>query len=382
MDPQRGERKLATVLFADLVGSTALAGAEDPERTRARLDRFYDAMSEQIDGAGGTLEKFVGDAVMAAFGVPLAQEDHAARALHAALWMQQRLDELFSGELALRIGVNTGEVVVGRARQGSSFASGDTVNVAARLEQAAAPGNILVGERTAALVAGAFEFEPPGRIAGKGKAAGIEGRRLLRALSLTRPRGVVGLGRTFVGRQPERQVLRDAYKRVCESARPELVTIVGEAGVGKTRLVRDLWHWLGRESPEALRRTGRCPPFGHARAYRPIGEILAEQFSLGDADSPERILARLGRHEILALALGLDVTADLHPLDVRDRFQNGWLDLITELAADRPLVLLIEDLHWSEEPLVELLERTLRDARGPLLLVSTARPEFLEGRPT
>ena len=382
VDRLRGERKLATVLFADLVGSTALAGTEDPERTRARLDRFYDAMSEQIDRAGGTLEKFVGDAVMAAFGVPLALEDHAERALHAALWMQQRLDELFGAELALRIGVNTGEVVVGRAREGSSFASGDTVNVAARLEQAAAPGYILVGERTAALVAGAFEFEALERLEGKGKPAGIEGRRLLRALSLTRPRGVAGLGPSFVGRQPEREVLRNAYERVCETVRPELVTIVGEPGVGKTRLVRDLWDWLGRESPGARRRTGRCPPFGHARAYRPIGEILTEQFSLGDADSPERILARLGRYEILAMALGLDVTAGLHPLDVRDRFQSAWLELITELAADQPLVLLIEDLHWSEEALVELLERTLREARGPMLLVATARPEFLVSRPT
>lgn len=264
VDPQRGERKLATVLFADLVGSTALAGAEDPEWTRARLDRFYDAMSEQIERAGGTLEKFVGDAVMAAFGAPVAQEDHAERALHAALWMQQRLDELFGGELALRIGVNTGEVVVGRARQGSSFVSGDTVNVAARLEQAAGPANILVGERTAALVAGAFEFEELLRLKAKGKAGGIEGRRLLRALSLTRPRGVVGLGRAFVGREREGHVLRDAFERVRESARPELVTIVGEAGVGKTRLVRELWDWLGAAKGHSSAVTERC-----ARCSRP-----------------------------------------------------------------------------------------------------------------
>ncbi|MDQ2933996.1 MAG: AAA family ATPase [Chloroflexota bacterium] len=382
MDRQRGERKLATVLFADLIGSTALASAEDPERTRARLDSFYDAMAEQIQRAGGTLEKFIGDAVMAVFGVPAAQEDHAERALHAALWMQQSLDELFEGELALRIGVNTGEVVVGWARQGSSFVTGDTVNVAARLEQAAADGSILVGNRTVALVAGAFEFEELRQLEAKGKPAGIEGRRLLRALSLTRPRGVVGLGRAFVGRQREWQVLRNAYERTVESARPELVTIVGEAGVGKSRLVRELWEWLGRESPETLRRIGRCPPFGHARAYRPIAEILTEQFSLRDSDPPKRILQRLGRHQMLALALGLDVSGGRHPLDVRDRFQSAWLDLLSELAADRPLVLLIEDLHWSEEPLVELLEHTLREGRCPLLLLATARPEFLETRPT
>ncbi|HEY6150682.1 MAG TPA: adenylate/guanylate cyclase domain-containing protein, partial [Gaiellaceae bacterium] len=138
------ERKLATVLFADLVGSTALGGSQDPERTRALLNRFYDAMTEEIDRAGGTVEKFVCDAVMAVFGAPAALEDHAERALHAALAMMHRTHEL-DERLELRIGVNTGEVVVGRAREGSSYVSGDPVNVAARLEQGAAPGEILVG---------------------------------------------------------------------------------------------------------------------------------------------------------------------------------------------------------------------------------------------
>src|SRR5205809_6097194 len=155
------ERKLATVVFADLVGSTALAGSEDPERTRALLERFYDAMAEEIERVGGTIEKFAGDAVMAAFGAPAALEDHAERALHAALAMQRRLGELFGGRLELRIGVNTGDVVVGRPREGSSFVTGDAVNVAARLEQAAAAGEILAGERTVAAARGAFEFGEP-----------------------------------------------------------------------------------------------------------------------------------------------------------------------------------------------------------------------------
>src|SRR5215212_4193270 len=146
---EAAERKLATVLFADLVGSTALGEQLDPERTRVVLARFYDAMAEEIERAGGTVEKFAGDAVMAAFGVPEAHEDHAERALHAALAMRRRLEELFEGQLALRIGVSTGEVVSGRAREGSSFVTGDAVNVAARLEQSAAPGEIVVGARTA-----------------------------------------------------------------------------------------------------------------------------------------------------------------------------------------------------------------------------------------
>jgi class 3 adenylate cyclase len=191
------------VIFADLVGSTELAGSQDPERTRALLERFYDAMADEIGAAGGTVEKFAGDAVMAAFGAPAALEDHAERALHAALAMQRRLDQLAAGVLSLRIGVNTGEVIVGRPREGSSFVTGDPVNVAARLEQGAEPGEILVGERTVGLVRGAFEFAEPRVIEAKGKAGGVECRRLLRALSLMRPRGVQGLHRAFVGRDEE-----------------------------------------------------------------------------------------------------------------------------------------------------------------------------------
>ena len=167
--PTHEERKLATVLFADLVGSTAMADDQDPERTRLILDRFYDAMAEEVERCGGTVEKFAGDAVMAAFGAPTALEDHAERALHAGLAMQRRLREMFGERLALRIGANTGEVIVGRPREGSSFVTGDAVNVAARLEQAAAPGEILAGERTVTAARGAFEFGDPQTTEAKGK---------------------------------------------------------------------------------------------------------------------------------------------------------------------------------------------------------------------
>lgn len=187
---QRGiEPKLATVLFADLVGSTALADSEDPERTRALLDRFYEAMSAEIGETGGTVEKFAGDAVMAVFGAPAAQEDHAERALKAAFSMRRRLEELFGTRFRLRVGINTGEIVVGQPRVGSSFASGDAVNVAARLEQAAAPGEILVAERAAAAVRGTFEFDEPHTVPAKGKPEGLVCRRLVRTLSPSRPRG-------------------------------------------------------------------------------------------------------------------------------------------------------------------------------------------------
>lgn len=233
--PAGEERKLATVLFADLVGSTELSGGQDPERTRALLERFYDAMAAEIAVAGGTVEKFVGDAVMAVFGAPAAQEDHAERGLHAALAMQRRLSELFGGGLQMRVGVNSGEVVVGRAREGSSFVTGDAVNVCARLEEHVAPGEILVGERTVALARGAFEFGEPMRIEAKGKRGGVACRRLVRALTLMRPRGVGGLRPAFVGREAELDVLRATYRRVVKSGEPHLVTILGDAGVGKTR---------------------------------------------------------------------------------------------------------------------------------------------------
>ena len=376
------ERKLATVLFADLVGSTELADSQDPERTRAMLVRFYEAMAAEIAGAGGTVEKFMGDAVMAVFGAPYAQEDHAERALHAALAMQRRLTELFEGKLQLRIGVNSGEVVVGAARDGSSFVTGDTVNVCARLEQNAGPGGILVGERTAALVRGAFEFDEPIRIDAKGKRDGVACRQLIRALTLTRPRGVVGLRRTLVGRDSEIELLEATYRRVAREGHPHLVTIMGDAGVGKSRLVRELWDRLGGEPGEPLRRTGRCLSYGHAITYWPLGEILKEHLGILESDPPESVWSKLRPREILGLALGLEAQTELHPLAARDKLHEAWVELLHDLVAKRPVVVLIEDLHWAEDPLLDLLERTGREVQGPLLIVGTARPELLENRPT
>jgi class 3 adenylate cyclase/tetratricopeptide (TPR) repeat protein len=377
----QSERKLATVVFADLVGSTSLGGSQDPERTRAMLERFYDAMAAEIERAGGTVEKFVGDAVMAAFGAPAALEDHAERALHASLAMQRRLRELFGEALALRIGVNTGEVVVGKPREGSSFVTGDAVNVAARLEQAAEPGQILVGERTIAAARGAFEFGEPQTIMAKGKPEGVVGRLLLRALSLMRPRGVGGLGRAFVGREDETKLLDATYEQVASEGEPRLITILGDAGVGKTRLVREFWETLGSRSPEPLRRTGRCLSYGQGITYWPLAEVLKEHLAILESDPPEVVLDRLGSRQMLGLALGLDVAGDLHPLAARDRFQDAWVDFLDELVTERPMVLLIEDIHWAEEQLLDLLERLVRDTRGPLVMIATARPELLEQRP-
>ncbi|MFL5798327.1 MAG: ATP-binding protein [Actinomycetota bacterium] len=375
------ERKVATVLFADLVGSTELGGSQDPERTRATLSRFYDAMAAEIERAGGTVEKFVGDAVMAAFGAPAALEDHPERALHAALGMRHALSEMFADRLSLRIGVNTGEVVVGRPREGSSFVTGDAVNVGARLEQAAAPGEILVGERTVAAVRGAFEFAEPTQIEAKGKPAGVACRRLVRALSLMRPRGVAGLRRAFVGREGELGQLRTIYRQVADADEPNLVAIVGDAGVGKTRLIRELWAWLAEQEPQPLQRTGRCLSYGHGTTYWPLAEVLREHLGILDSDPPEAVAGKLSQHRVLGLTLGLDLAEDVHPLAARERLHDSWAEFVGELVLDRPAVILIEDVHWAEEDLLDLLETMVGQVRGPLLLLATARPELLDRRP-
>jgi class 3 adenylate cyclase len=375
------ERKLATVLFADLVGSTELASDQDPERVRAILDRFYDAMAAEVERADGTVEKFAGDAVMAAFGAPASHEDDAERALHVALGMRRRLGELFGGRLALRIGVNTGDVVVGKPREGSSFVTGDTVNVCARLEQAAAPGEILVGERTVAAARGAFEFGEPATIEAKGKPGGVRCRQLVRALSLVRPRGVGGLRPVFVGRDGELTDLRQAYGRVVASGGPSLVTVVGDAGVGKTRLLGEFWRWLGGQSPHPLLRSGRCLSYGHGTTYWPLGEVLKEHFGILDSDPPGVAAGRVAGREGLGFTLGLAPPKDMHPLTVRDRMHTSWVSFLQELTAARPAVVLVEDLHWADDELCDLLTMLAERVTGPLLLLATARPELLDQRP-
>ena len=375
------ERKLATVLFADLVGSTELAGGQDPERVRALLDRFYDAMAAEVERAGGTVEKFVGDAVMAAFGAPVAHEDDAERALHVALGMQRRLGELFGGRLALRIGVNTGDVVVGQPREGSSFVTGDAVNVCARLEQAAAPGEILVGERTVAAARGAFEFAEPATVQAQGKPGGVACRRLVRALALTRPRGLGGLPPVFIGRGGELAELQQAYRRVVASGSPLLVSVVGDAGVGKTRLVREFWRWLGGQPEQPLLRSGRCLSYGHGITYWPLGEVLKEHFGILESDPPEVAAERVAGREGLGFTLGLAPPEGMHPLTVRDRLRTSWVGFLQELTGERPTAVLVEDLHSAGDELCELLQMLAEEVAGPLLLVVTGRPELLDQRP-
>jgi hypothetical protein len=357
------------------VGSTELGASQDPEQTRAIVDRFYEAMSTEITAAGGTVEKFIGDAVMAAFGTPTAHEDDAERALRAGMAMRRKLRELFGDQLALRIGVNTGEVVVGRAREGSSFVTGDAVNIAARLEQTAEPGEIIVGERTASAAIG-FEFSDAEVIDVKGRSSSVVRRRLIREIDARRARGFGSLRSAFVGREAELDSLLDEYRQTLAVGRPRLLTIVGEAGVGKTALAWRLWEKLEGESPPPVRMVGRCPSYGHGITYAPFAEMLRSTLSLLESDTPATVLERLGGRPILGLTLGLDVVGDLHPLAARERLQTAWVDLLGELGREQPLLMVLEDLHWGDEPLLGLLERIIGDLQAPLLVLATARPDF------
>ena len=371
------ERKLVTVVAADLAGPAPLGAADDPERAGLLLKRFRAAMEAELDEAGGRVEAIAGDALTAVFGAPVAQEDHAERALHAALSMRHRLDELFGGSLALRIGIESGEVVVGRSPDGAATLAGSALTTAARLAQSAEPAAILVGERAAASAGSAFEFDA----ALEAGETGIRARSLVRELALIRTEGAGGLHSAFVGREGELDLLRSLYQRTVEEARPKLVTVTGDAGVGKSRLTRELWDWLAGQEPEPLRRTGRCLPYGRGTTYRPLADVLREQLDLRESDAGETVRRRLAGREILGLTLGLDLLPDLHPLAARDELQGAWVALLTELAAEHAVVVLVEDLHWAQEPLLDLLERLLDDVVGPFLLVGTARPELAARHP-
>ncbi|MDP9255472.1 MAG: AAA family ATPase [Actinomycetota bacterium] len=339
-----------TVLFCDVTGSTAIGESADPELLRGLLARYFERMRRIVEAHGGTVEKFIGDAVMAVFGVPAAHEDDALRACRAAVEMRDALPEL---DLDARIGVNTGEVVTGTAER---LATGDAVNVAARLEQASMPGTILIGGDTHELVRGVVDSEPVEGLVLKGKSAPVPAFRLLSVLA--------GPERShasrFVGRERELTALAQAWARAVAQNGCELVTVVGEPGVGKSRLVVE-----ALESIEARVVRGRCLPYGEGITYWPVIEVVKQLAALpSDPAAGAALRSLLGESEQGTSA---------------DQIAWAFRKLVEEQA---PLVICLDDIQWGEETFLDLIEATaLLSAGAPILLLCMARPELLDRRP-
>jgi class 3 adenylate cyclase/tetratricopeptide (TPR) repeat protein len=346
----REQRKVVTVLFCDVVGSTALGEASDPEVTRVLLARYFERMKAIVERHGGTVEKFIGDAVMAVFGIPSAHEDDALRACRAALEMQQALPEL---DLQGRIGVITGEVVTGTEER---FATGDAVNVAARLQQAAEPGEVLLGEATLPLVQGAIEAAPLKPIELKGKTKPVEAFRLLSVHEVEARQAP-----PFVGRVPELLLIHEAWERALSDRRCELLTIAGEAGVGKSRLVAE-----ALSSIDARIVHGRCLSYGEGITYWPVVEVVKGLDDLpADPAAAAAIQALLG-----------ESSAGTTPEEIAWAFRK----LLEEQA---PLIVVFDDIQWGEETFLDLIEyASLLSSRASILLLCLARPELIERRPT
>jgi class 3 adenylate cyclase/tetratricopeptide (TPR) repeat protein len=345
-------RKVVTVLFCDVVGSTSLGESLDPEALQGLLARYFERMKTIIERHGGSVEKFIGDAVMAVFGVPMAHEDDALRACRAALEMRAAFAEV---NVRGRIGVNTGEVVVGTSER---LATGDAVNVAARLQQAAEPNEILVGAPTLALLGQAAEVETVEPLELKGKAERLEAYRLLS----TSKAPARAHETRFVGRSAELALVRGAWERAVRERRCELVTVVAEAGVGKSRLVREA---LGSLREGARVAHGRCLPYGEGITYWPVTEVVRQ---LEDVKLDEQV------REPLAAVLGAEVQTTGQEI--------AWaFRKLLEAAA--PIAVCFDDLQWGENAFLDLIEHvTLLASEAPILLLCTARPELLDGRPS
>jgi predicted ATPase/class 3 adenylate cyclase len=382
-------RKTVTVLFADVVGSTRLGEQTDPESTRRMLSRYFDAMRRVIERHGGTVEKFIGDAVMAVFGIPTLHEDDALRAVRAAHEMQSAvklLNEELAGAswnpIALRIGVNTGEVVAGEAAAGHTLVTGDAVNVAARLEQAADPGQVLLGGTTHRLVRARVEADPMPPLELKGKADPVEAFRLV---SVGEQGPIRRHDTPLVGRVRELHVLEEAFDRASEEQACYLFTLLGTAGVGKSRLVHE---FLGRMRERAQVLRARCLPYGEGITFWPVIELAQAAAGIEQNEPPATAVRKLRTL--------LEGTPDRDPIldrvcptiglsdDVIPTEETFWgvRKFLEAVASTKPLIVVIDDLQWAEPTMLDLIDHVVDWSReAPILFLAIARPELLDARP-
>jgi len=397
-EPAR-ERKMATMVFADLVGSTALAEAHDPEIVARLVGGVLERLADEVRRYEGTIEKFAGDAMLAVFGVPVAHEDDPERAVRAALEMQAAVgrvaDDQPPGELRprLRIGIDTGQVLVDLDRASGArdlFVTGDAVNTAARLQTLAGPGTVVVGAATYAATHEVVDYEelPPAQLKGKAELV-----LAWRAVSVRARRGglrsPLGIEAPLIGRQDELGIVKETVRRAVTTGRPQLVTVIGAAGVGKSRLTWELEKYLDG-LPDAFHwRKGRCLSYAQA-SYSALADAIKADIGAADDDAPAVVIAGLDAR-LAALDPGHDpevraaiiATLGLDPEPVaRDRLVDGWTKYLGLIASVAPLVLVLEDIHWADDGLLDFVEYLARWGEGPITILCLARHELLDRRPT
>ncbi|TMB49725.1 MAG: zinc-ribbon domain-containing protein [Chloroflexi bacterium] len=408
------ERKIATVVFIDLVDSTRLGELLDPERLRSILQAYFSLVSTTVQAWGGTVEKFIGDAAVGVFGVPRVREDDAARALSAASEIVGRIGGVAADvqrrhgvDLALRIGVNTGEVITPtEVRPDRPMVTGDAINVAARLQAAAEPGSVLVGERTQHATRTAFAFGEPAELHLKGKEQPVVAYPLIGPIAGAVEAGPArNLQARVVGRDRELSIVETLLDEVVEGRMPRLAMVYGDAGVGKSRLVAEVVARAGTERGDLQVLRGRCPAIGQGVTYWPLAEIVrgACGISLDEAadEAQAKLKTRAGEllsaaglsatdveGTIYALATTAGIALPDNPLDrsrpvaVVTELARRWPQFLSACAVAGPVAVVIEDLHWASDQVVAMVERLVSRATGPMLLLATARPTFAEAHPS
>jgi class 3 adenylate cyclase/tetratricopeptide (TPR) repeat protein len=403
------ERRHATIVFADLSGYTAAAERMDPEAVKTLVGRTLRVLGEQIERFGGSIDKFIGDNVMGVFGAPVAHEDDPERAVRAGLAMQDAMEdanrqsrEKYGVGFSLRVGINSGEVMAGAVGDRYTV-MGDAVNVAARLQAAGRPESVTVGESTYRATREAISYERLEPLTLKGKEEPVPAWEATGVLA--EPKSGTGRARTpLIGREQEASLLMSLVERVEQEGRPHLVTVIGQAGVGKSRLLRELMTNLAQsEDPPTIRR-GQCPPYGAGIAYWALAEVLNDEFEIRDTDAPgmaweklrfgvTELMKELGDEAsgernaaLLAIPLGLEAPEELQPPEedpqrMREALFSAARAAVEAIARRRPLVLAIDDIHWADEGMLDLIDHLTRFVRAPLLLVCLTRDELLERRP-